>query len=88
VVMVMEEGTNTRVLARLEHYELAGAGWMAAQRKLAEGTSPSGSVRKSSRGTTANRSLIRRCRICPLDFPLRPEICSGYISSVFCIREK
>jgi hypothetical protein len=40
VVMVMEEGTNTRVLARLEHYELAGAGWMAAQTKLAEGEPP------------------------------------------------
>ena len=29
-LIVMEEGSNTRVLARVEHYELIGPAWMAA----------------------------------------------------------
>jgi len=29
-VIVMEEGADTRVLARMEHYELTGPAWMAA----------------------------------------------------------
>ena len=29
-LIVMEEGSDTRVLARVEHYELIGPAWMAA----------------------------------------------------------
>jgi hypothetical protein len=30
-LIVLEEGSDQRALARLEHYELAGAAWMAAK---------------------------------------------------------
>jgi hypothetical protein len=33
-LIVMEEGTDTRILARLEHYELAVPVWMAAKLKF------------------------------------------------------
>jgi hypothetical protein len=57
-LIVMEEGVDTRVLARLEHYELAVPVWMAAKLKF-----PRENLlfRISSSAMTVRRSRNRPC---------------------------